>query len=94
MIRAYDEAGSVIETHQHTGEFKRGRVSRLRPENGAPKATTALPPTPNRRYFSNPDGLNFLKPIRYELEKIPSPWLRGCMRFCSLDCDGADERPR
>ena len=27
----------------------------------------------------------------YELEKIRSPWLRGSMRFRSLDCDGADE---
>jgi hypothetical protein len=22
LIRVYDEAGSVIETHEHTGEFK------------------------------------------------------------------------
>jgi hypothetical protein len=31
---------------------------------------------------------------RYELEKIRSPWLRGSMRFRSLDCDGADEAAR
>ncbi len=24
VIRVYDEAGDVIETHEHTGEFKRG----------------------------------------------------------------------
>ena len=33
------------------------------PENGAPKVTTSLPRMRDRRYFSNPDGFNFLKPI-------------------------------
>ena len=42
---------------------QRGVHSRLRPKTGAPKVTTALPPTRDRRYFSNPDGFNFLKPI-------------------------------
>ncbi len=41
----------------------RGVAFRFAPENGAPKATTALPPMRDRRYFLNPDGLNFLKPI-------------------------------
>jgi hypothetical protein len=31
---------------------------------------------------------------RYEPERSRSPWLRGGMRFRSLDCDGADKGPR
>jgi hypothetical protein len=61
MIRVYDDAGNVIETHEHAA-FK-GGAFRFAPENGPPKATTALPPMRDRRYFLNPDGLNFLKPI-------------------------------
>jgi len=26
VIRVYDEAGSVIETHEHTGDFETGEV--------------------------------------------------------------------
>ena len=45
--------------------------------------------------LSNPDGFNFLEREQsYELEKNHSPWLRSSMCFRSLDCDGADERPR
>ncbi len=32
VIRVYDEAGNVIETHGHVGEFKGGLRSRLRPK--------------------------------------------------------------
>jgi hypothetical protein len=28
VIRVYDEAGNVIDTHEHTGEFGGGEVSR------------------------------------------------------------------
>jgi hypothetical protein len=62
VIRVYDEAGNVVEMQQHAGEFKGGAFTFV-PENGAPKVTTALPPMRDRRYFSNPDGFNFLKPI-------------------------------
>jgi hypothetical protein len=27
LIRAYDEAGNVIETHEHAGEFKDGEFA-------------------------------------------------------------------
>jgi hypothetical protein len=30
VIRVYDEAGNVIETHEHAGEFKGDFVTRLR----------------------------------------------------------------
>jgi hypothetical protein len=62
VIRVYDEAGNVIETHEHAGEFKGGCVH-VCARKRAPKVTTALPPMRDRRYFSNPDGFNFLKPI-------------------------------
>ena len=29
VIRVYDEAGNVIETHEHAGEFKEDFVTRL-----------------------------------------------------------------
>ena len=29
VIRVYDEAGNVIETHEHVGEFKRSRSGRF-----------------------------------------------------------------
>jgi hypothetical protein len=62
VIRVYADADNVIETHQHTGEFKGGGVHVCAPKTGA-KSKTALPPMQDRRYFSNPDGFNFLKPI-------------------------------
>src|SRR5438270_9566179 len=50
VIRFYDEAGNVIETHEHTGEFKGGCVH-ICARKRAPKVTTALPPMRGRRYF-------------------------------------------
>jgi hypothetical protein len=37
FIRVYDGAGNVSEMHEHTGEFKRGLRSRLRPKTGRQK---------------------------------------------------------
>ena len=36
VIRVYDEAGKVIETHEHAGEFKGGAFTFV-PENGRQK---------------------------------------------------------
>jgi hypothetical protein len=62
VIRVYDDAGNVIETHEPAGDFRGGCVL-VCARKRAPKVTTALPPTRGRRYFSNPDGFNFLNPI-------------------------------
>src|SRR5947208_12161666 len=52
-------------------------------------------PNAAKAILSNPDGFNFLEREQsYELEKNHAPWLRSSMRFRSIDCDGADERPR
>jgi hypothetical protein len=62
VIRVYDEAGDLNRDARARGRFQRGAFT-FAPENGAPKVTMALPPMWDRRYFSNPDGFNFLKPI-------------------------------
>ncbi|HEX4202387.1 MAG TPA: hypothetical protein VHY59_12770, partial [Chthoniobacterales bacterium] len=62
LIRVYDDAGNVIDTQEHAVEFKGGCVH-ICARKRAPKVATALPPMWDRRYFSNPDGFNFLKPI-------------------------------
>src|SRR6266566_3207494 len=49
LIRVYDEAANVIETHEHAGEFKGGCVH-ICARKRAPKVTTALPPMRGRRY--------------------------------------------
>ena len=36
VIRVYDDAGNVIETHEHAGEFKGGAFTFV-PENGRQK---------------------------------------------------------
>jgi hypothetical protein len=62
VIRVYDEAGNVIETHQHTGEFKGGAFT-FAPENGAPKVTTALPPMRGPAILFKSRQVQFLETI-------------------------------
>jgi hypothetical protein len=37
VIRVYDERGNVIETHEHTGDFTKGRRIPTESAEGAPK---------------------------------------------------------
>jgi hypothetical protein len=41
VIRVYDQAGNVIETHEHTGQFKEWWVHRVKQKAAMRKSVTA-----------------------------------------------------
>jgi len=62
VIRVYYVAGNVIERHEHVGDFKERCVHVCAPKRGV-KSNNGVTRMRHRRYFSNRDGFNLLKPI-------------------------------
>jgi len=41
VIRVYDDADNMIETHEHTGDFKEPRASHVKPKAATQRSVTA-----------------------------------------------------